>query len=154
MREQEVFTPTDEVTREKLEPDLSNGETPPEDLEKNAEAPKKAYDESLVFALEKTFRYHFWLGGILQLLGGMHIALRFDPCQPRELRNGLQMLYRRPHHWSPKPFSHSWSTRITAHDSHNSSQTIPRLVVGLVWRSACLPCKARATHCHIVIILM
>jgi ATP-binding cassette, subfamily C (CFTR/MRP), member 1 len=72
IKEQEAFTPIDEETREKLEPDINKSETPQEDLEKNAEAMKKAYDESLAFALEKTFRYHFWLGGILQFIGGMH----------------------------------------------------------------------------------
>jgi ATP-binding cassette, subfamily C (CFTR/MRP), member 1 len=78
IKEQEVFTPTDEVTQEKLEPD--GGETPPEVVEKGAEAgTKKVYDESLVFALEKTFRYHFWLGGILQLIGGMAFAGAYVP---------------------------------------------------------------------------
>lgn len=32
---------------------------------------KKIYDESLVYAMEKTFRRQFWVGGILQLIGGM-----------------------------------------------------------------------------------
>jgi len=153
LKEQEAFTPTEEVTGEKLEPGLSKSETPQEDLENNSEARRKVYDESLVFALEKTFRYHFWLGGILQLIGGMAYVLGLA-CASRKLRIGLQMLCRLPPRWSPKLYSHSWSTRTTMHDFRSCTRTVPQSVVALVWRSACLPCKVRITHCGAVIILM
>jgi hypothetical protein len=151
IREQEVSTPTDEETQEKLEPD--GGETPPEVVEKGAEAgTKKVYDESLVFALEKTFRYHFWLGGILQLIGGMAFAGAYLCHSINRTEPVLQMLCRLLPHWSPKLFSRSWSTRTIAHDFRRSSRTIPRSVVVLVWRSACLPCKVRVAHTVITLI--
>jgi hypothetical protein len=75
IREQDVFTPGKEKGKE-LDLSAPNGDDM-EDVE--AQRPltkeeekrrKKMYDESLVFALEKTFRYNFWMGGILQLIGG------------------------------------------------------------------------------------
>ncbi|CAG7850245.1 Canalicular multispecific organic anion transporter 1 AltName: Full=ATP-binding cassette sub-family C member 2; AltName: Full=Canalicular multidrug resistance protein; AltName: Full=Multidrug resistance-associated protein 2 [Serendipita indica DSM 11827] len=52
-------------TSEKESPEeIEHGLTPEEEKRR-----KKAYDEALVFALEKTFRYKFWMGGIVQLIG-------------------------------------------------------------------------------------
>lgn len=59
-----VFTPNKELDDEiKLEE--GNGRTSEHGASKN-----KAYDESLIFAMEKTFRRQFWVGGFLLLVGG------------------------------------------------------------------------------------
>ena len=73
LRPQEAPTSTDEVAHEKVDTEVTNDGVPA-DLEKNAKG-RQVYDESLVFALEKTFRYHFWLGGLLQLIGGMYLPV-------------------------------------------------------------------------------
>jgi hypothetical protein len=65
LRESQDLPPSETVSDEKLE-EGQKAETP-----EDAAATKKAYDESLVFAMEKTFRRQFWIGGILQLIGGM-----------------------------------------------------------------------------------
>ncbi|PVG03951.1 hypothetical protein CPB86DRAFT_748462 [Serendipita vermifera] len=74
LQEHNIFTPGKE--KETNLPNLSAPNGDGDDVE--AQKPltkeeekrrKKMYDESLVWALEKTFRYKFWMGGILQLIG-------------------------------------------------------------------------------------
>jgi ATP-binding cassette, subfamily C (CFTR/MRP), member 1 len=62
------------ISDEKVEEGQTN-QTPEE-----IAATKKAYDESLVYAMEKTFRRQFWIGGILQLVGGMRTLLHTKVC--------------------------------------------------------------------------
>jgi ATP-binding cassette, subfamily C (CFTR/MRP), member 1 len=72
---QDVLTPHSEtISNEKLEEGQTD-QTPEE-----IAASKKAFDESLVFAMEKTFRRQFWIGGVLQLVGGMRTLLHAKPC--------------------------------------------------------------------------
>ncbi|CAG8722064.1 9364_t:CDS:2, partial [Acaulospora colombiana] len=87
LQEQDVFTPGKEKEKQ---PDLSapNGDEGDVEAQKpltkeEEKRRKKMYDESLVWALEKTFRYNFWMGGILQLIGEAYLHARYPVLYPK-----------------------------------------------------------------------
>jgi ATP-binding cassette subfamily C (CFTR/MRP) protein 1 len=72
LREGQDIARSETISDEKLE-EGQNDQTP-----EDVAASKKVYDESLVFAMEKTFRRQFWIGGILQLIGGMRTLAPYE----------------------------------------------------------------------------
>ncbi|KAG8867962.1 hypothetical protein FRC20_004408, partial [Serendipita sp. 405] len=60
----------DSIVDSAADPEKGNPTTEkPDEESEEAKKRKKQFDESLIYALEKTFRRRFWMGGIVQFIG-------------------------------------------------------------------------------------